>query len=104
MDEIPIVTCVMPAPSFMKILFAFWAVALVVTQARAQREPKVYDKSIDAVDVVFPDAAEPGSALHQRMTEMRRELERNGASQAADTPKAILVAIRAAAALQRERP
>lgn len=79
------------------------AAALLLTAGAPAAEPpaaRLYEDAKGTAAAVFPDAGKTGSALHERMVAMERELEREGHA----TAKRIIVAVRAAAALQKERP
>jgi hypothetical protein len=77
---------------------------LAALPVSGQVAARIYDDGAGTAAVAFPDADKAGSPLHERMTEMQRELERKGQPLAESGAKRVIVAVRAAAALQKERP
>jgi hypothetical protein len=85
-------------------VMAVWMLLLAIQPGSAQTAARIYEDRTGAAAAVFPDAERAGSPLHERMAEVQRDLERKEDPLAASTAKRVVIAVRAAAALQKERP
>ncbi|HYF37138.1 MAG TPA: hypothetical protein VD994_17695 [Prosthecobacter sp.] len=81
-----------------------WLILAAALPAAGQMTARVYEDKVGAATAAFPDAERPGSPLHERVAEVQRELERKGDPLAESAVKRVIIAVRAAAALQKERP
>ncbi|MDZ4290178.1 MAG: hypothetical protein U0984_19585 [Prosthecobacter sp.] len=75
---------------------ALWRMRTALLAA-GQLAARVYEDKTGSAATAFRDAEKAGSALHKRMGEIERELERKQDPLASSPTKRIIIAVRAAA-------